>query len=59
MESISIEDLTEILKTMDVPPFRFNDLNWLSRNLGIRNADHANFPVAKQMIKDLLLQKKG
>ena len=49
------KQLEEILQKMDVPIFRIGDLHWLSRNLGIRNAEHPLFDKAMQLIKELLL----
>lgn len=45
--------LTDILSQMDVPPDRFNDLNWLRRNMGIRNRTHAGFLEANEIIRKL------
>lgn len=52
------EQLVDILKTMDIPPFRFNDLGWLSRNITIRNFGHERINEARQLIKELLNEKR-
>jgi len=46
--------LQGLLLDMDVPVQRRADLNWLIRNLGIRNGSHANFPEANQLLKELM-----
>lgn len=52
------QQLIEILKTMDIPPFRFDDLAWLSRNITIRNFGHEKINEARQIIKELLNKKR-
>ena len=49
-----MEKLHSILKTMDVPPLRFNDLHWLNRNIQINNGNHPDLKLALQLIKNLL-----
>ena len=49
-----LENLQNILETMDVPEMRKTDIRWLSRNLGIRNSNHPNFQDAMNLIKELL-----
>jgi hypothetical protein len=39
-------DLHAILQGMDIPSGRFNDVNWLLRNMQIRNANHPSFAQA-------------
>lgn len=51
-------ELHGLLKDMDVPPDRFNDINWLNRNFGIRNQNHPKFPEAKEMIRNLFLEMR-
>lgn len=48
-------ELHTLLQEMDVPPDRFSDINWLSRNLGIRNQYHANFARANQLVRNILM----
>ena len=50
----SIEELHAILKTMRVPEHRYNDFKWLSRNLGINNAEHDDLPRAERLLKTIL-----
>ena len=45
--------LQELLLGMDVPASRRSDLNWLARNLGVRNRGHSNFGEAEKLIKIL------
>lgn len=52
------EQLSEILNQMDIPPFRFNDLSWLSRNITIRNVGHEKINEARQLIKELINEKR-
>ena len=49
-----MEKLHSILKTMDIPPLRFNDLHWLNRNIQINNGDHPDLALAQQLIQKLL-----
>lgn len=48
------EELQSILKTMDIPLFRLNNLHWLNRNIQINNGDHPDLKLAQQLIKNLL-----
>lgn len=47
---LGIEALKEQIKDMDIPEMRrelkLENLNWLKRNLGIKNSLHENFPKA-------------
>lgn len=45
--------LIDILEDMDVPEARTDDLEWLSRNLGIRNSKHHFFMDALHIISAL------
>ena len=45
--------LDVLIENMDVPEMRRNDLNWLSRNLAIRNSDNPGFELAETLIKSL------
>jgi len=45
--------IKELIKTMDIPDFRRNDVAWLNRNMVIRNANHENFEQALKLIKKL------
>ena len=49
-----MEKLHSILKTMDIPPLRFDDLHWLNRNIQINNGNHPDLKLALQLIKNLL-----
>ena len=42
--------LQTLLAGMDVPAGRMSDLNWLRRNLPIRNGDNPNFAEAMRLI---------
>lgn len=35
---------------MDVPPLRKNDMQWLKRNLAVRNGKHPDFIEAFRLI---------
>lgn len=50
----NMERLEELLTTMDVPESRTADIDWLSRNLGIRNRMHPNFAEAMKIVITLL-----
>lgn len=47
------EKLESILNTMDIPPFRKNDMGWLMRNIKIRNDNHPQINEAIQLIKNI------
>lgn len=46
-------ELHRYLKSMDIPKLRFDDVNWLDRNIAINNSDHPNFLIATWLIKKL------
>jgi len=53
------KNLLEILDTMDVPgerkqPLDLNNLEWLQKNLGIKNSNHPSYPSAVHFINCLL-----
>jgi hypothetical protein len=52
-----MNELENILASMDVPPLRRKDLGWLKRNLAVRNRDHPEFHRAMRIIHDLLENK--
>jgi len=45
------ERLKELLKTMDVPESRKEDIFWLARNLFFRNRNNVNYEETKELIK--------
>lgn len=47
------DKLESILNTMDIPPFRKNDMGWLIRNITIRNNNHPQINEAIQLIKNI------
>jgi len=47
-----MNELQKILKTMDVPIQRMQDMGWLARNLGIRNKEHKDFKKAMILIRE-------
>lgn len=52
MEDIILyNELQELLRSMDVPKFRRDDISWLIRNLPIRNSDKPGFNRAMELIK--------
>jgi hypothetical protein len=50
--------LQNILNNMDVPENRRTDLNWLNRNLGIKNNEKPGYEEAMRLIKTMLKQRK-
>ena len=54
MEKQTTNELRAILKTMDVPKDRKDDLIWLLRNLRIKNSNHPRFHLAMIVIRELL-----
>lgn len=53
----SKERLAELLKTMNVPIKRVDDINWLARNIHINNKNHPNLAEAAFIIEGLLLEE--
>ena len=47
-------ELQKYLKTMDIPELRKNDINWLERNLSVRNSNHPNFIRTMVILKNIL-----
>lgn len=45
--------LHTILRTMDIPEYRFNDIHWLGRNIGVKNREHPEFDRAISLIRDI------
>ncbi len=48
-----MEELQNILSTMEVPEFRKNDMGWLRRNLFVHNENHLKFGIAMSLIQEL------
>jgi hypothetical protein len=53
------KNLLVILNEMDVPvgrkqPLDLNNLEWLKRNLGIKNSENSSYPSAVHFINHLL-----
>jgi hypothetical protein len=46
-------ELHRVLENMDIPKMRFDDLGWLTRNIGINNSNHPNFILATWLIEKL------
>lgn len=58
-----MNQLFELIKNMDLPSFRktqdtIHNIEWLGRNIGIRNSDHPNFNQALEVIKSILVGEK-
>lgn len=49
----AVNELQEILKTMDVPKGRKWDMGWLRRNLAVRNSEHPQFARAMELVRKL------
>jgi hypothetical protein len=47
------EHLEEITRTMDVPDFRRVSVQWLLRNMVVRNSGHPQFEEAMEILKKL------
>jgi len=50
--------LRDLLESMDIPEFRRNienraNLEWLGRNLFIKNSNHPNFPEVIRILEQL------
>ena len=52
------EKLESILKTMDIPQIRKNDMSWLMRNIQINNHSHPQIKEAIQLIKTVIKEGK-
>lgn len=57
MKNAIPKELEEILATMDIPSYRIDDLQWLARNLGMRNSTHPQFEKAMKILRSLLGDK--
>jgi len=44
-------ELSEIVKGMDVPSLRIQDRAWLKRNLAVRNSKHKDFKRAIELLQ--------
>lgn len=52
MEDIILyNELQELISSMEVPKFRRDDINWLIKNLPIKNSDKHGFNRAMELIK--------
>lgn len=52
MEDIILyNELQELLRSMEVPKLRRDDISWLIRNLPIKNSDKPGFNRAMELIK--------
>lgn len=56
--------LEEILSTMNLPETRrhathFQNVRWLSRNIGIANSRHPDFEEAQELLRRELLRHYG
>ncbi len=47
------EELKVALNGLDVPAYRKTSIHWLSRNLAVRNSNHANYPKAAEIVEKL------
>jgi hypothetical protein len=63
MDSIlTVKDVlrfSALLHEMDVPKERMDDLDWLDRNLHIRNKEHPNYEEANNLLDKLLRNTNG
>lgn len=50
--------LSHILESMDVPPERLEDYEWLNRNLFFRNSDHPDYQEAKVLIAQEVVRSR-
>jgi len=46
-------ELHNLLDLMDVPAFRYDDVNWLLRNLPINNGNHPQYARAYELCKEI------
>lgn len=49
--------LQNLLRGMDIPSFRKENLPWLHKNLEKRNADNENYEEAMKLIEEMMLEK--
>ena len=43
-------ELGDLLKNMDIPELRRNDINWIKRNLPFKNSQHPDFAQAWKLL---------
>jgi hypothetical protein len=48
-----INRLGNLTSKMDIPASRHTSIDWLSRNLSVRNSNHENFKEAIELVKQL------
>jgi len=58
-----LQQLQSLIRPMDLPHFRksgttHKNLEWLHKNLKVRNESHKNYEPAMEVLKDLLKIKK-
>lgn len=46
-------ELKVALSGMDVPAYRRTSIQWLSRNLAVRNSEHENYTKAAEIVEKL------
>ena len=49
-----VAELEKLTSKMDVPEFRRRNAAWLSRNMAARNANHPNYPRAREIVVTLI-----
>lgn len=52
-----LRKLSAILKTMDIPELRRNDLRWLQRNIVFYNGNHERLAEALTLIRRLVKEE--
>ena len=47
-------ELSQLLKNMDIPELRRNDIPWLTRNLPFKNSTHPDFARAWELLGNMI-----
>lgn len=61
MKDMLWDRLKEVLKYLCVPPYIINkkDINWINRNLSIKNNKHPRLREAMDLVKKIIKENKN
>lgn len=54
-----LQQLETLVKKMDVPVYRRNNVCWLKRHLGVKNSSHPYFMSVMKIVEELLSHGVG
>lgn len=49
-----LQQLEKLVKRMDIPVYRRNNVCWLKRNLRVKNSSHPHFESVMKIVEELL-----